>query len=152
MSCVGALALAVSVFLPWYRVSTVGHAPLRALPGHSLTILGYHQALPVMKTALLLLAGLALLDAVLPLLRLAPTVPGGAGSGVALIGSVAAAFALYRILVPPAVAGELVSLREGPWLALLASLTVILGGLWPRQAGVFAVSEAPVAGAWIVSG
>lgn len=152
MSSLGAAALAVSVFLPWYRVGTVDHGALRALPGHSLTILGYHEALPVMKVVLLVLAALALLDAVLPLVRLGAPVPGGAGSAVALIGAVAAACALYRIIVLPSVAGDLVSLREGPWLALLASLTVMIGGMWPRQVGVFGQSEATVGGAWIVSG
>ena len=106
MSSLGAAALAVSVFLPWYRVGTVDHGALRALPGHSLTILGYHEALPVMKVVLLVLAALALLDAVLPLVRLGAPVPGGAGSAVALIGAVAAACALYRIIVLPSVAAR----------------------------------------------
>ena len=112
----------------------------------SLTRITEHQALPYMKAFLLIVAGLAMLDALLPLVRAAP-VPGGAGGSVALLGAVAAACALYRILDPPGLSGDAVSLTllEGPWLTLLAALTMLLGGMWPRSVvGAPGVSEVRV--------
>ena len=40
----------------------------------------------------------------------------------------------YRMAAPPVPAGGLValSLREGSWLALLGSLMMVLGPIWPR--------------------
>ena len=59
--------------------------------------------------------------------------PAGAGGAVVLLGIVASACVLYRMIAPPSPAGELValSLREGAWLSLLGALMVALGGLWP---------------------
>ncbi len=58
-------------------------------------------------------------------------------------GAVAAAFVLYRMLAPPAVGVESLelSLREGAWLALLGSLAIALGGMWPRCIGFAARSR-----------
>lgn len=135
MSALGAAALAVSVFLPWYRISSVAHSSIGASSAHPLTMLATEQALPVMKIFLLVLAGLALLDALLPLVRVAGPVPGGAGGSVALLGLLAVLCVFYRLLDPPALGGNEValSLREGPWLALLAALVMTLGGMWPRR-------------------
>jgi hypothetical protein len=148
MSALGAAVLAVSVFLPWYRISSLAHAA--PLGGHALTLTSAHPALPVMKIVLLILAGLALLDALLPLLRTGAPVPGGAGGSVVLLGALAAALALYRILDPPGLSGNMVglSLREGPWLALLASLAMVLGGMWPRRVGSGSPPELRIGGAW----
>ncbi len=150
MSSLGAAVLAASVFLPWYRVSAIVHASLASSAGRSLTTVSAQQALPVMRVFLLVLAGLAMLDALLPLVRTGAPIPGGAGGSVALLGAVAAACALYRILDPPAVAGNVLalSLREGPWLALLASLAMVLGGVWPREVESAAPYEARVRGPW----
>jgi hypothetical protein len=151
MSALGAVGLAVAVFLPWYRISTSVHAGLGAAPGHALTIISTQPALADMKIFLLVVAGLAMLDALLPLLlRTGAPVPGGAGGSVVLLGLVAAACALYRIVDPPALsAGEVsLSLLEGPWLALMAALTMVLGGTWPRRVGAVAPAEVSVRGAW----
>lgn len=150
MSALGATGLAIAVFLPWYRVSSIVHASLGSAAERSLTTISAHPALPDMRIFLLVLAGLAMLDAMLPLLRTSAPVPGGAGGSVALLGMVAAACAFYRILDPPAFAGNVVglSLLEGPWLALLASLAMVTGGTWPRRASSAASSEIRVRGAW----
>ena len=63
---------------------------------------------------------------------------------MALLGTVALACVLYRMFARPV--GEepflTLSLREGAWLALLGSVAMIAGGLWPpRAAGVEAASE-----------
>jgi hypothetical protein len=133
MSALGAIALVASVFLPWYRVSSV--ASVGVGQSSSLTHITEHQALPYMRGFLLVVAGLAMLDALLPLVRTAAPVPGGAGGSVTLLGVAAAACALYRILDPPALSSGAASLTllEGPWLTLLAALTMMLGGMWPRS-------------------
>src|SRR5436305_13362199 len=111
VSAVGAIVLAVSVFLPWYGVSftpqgialaqQVGdqvasqlgnatlqsymgsvHADLGALAGRELATLSAHQALKNINLVLLALAALALVDALLPLARHAARVPEGAGASV----------------------------------------------------------------------
>jgi hypothetical protein len=179
VSAVGAIVLAVSVFLPWYGVSftaagvalvqQVGdqvasqlsnaslqsyvsglHASLGGLVGQQFVALSAHQALSHLNIILLVLAGLALLDALLPLALPSDAMPAGAGASVAVLGAVATVCVLYRMIDPPSPAGGLVSLslREGAWLALLGALTMVLGGLWPRVAPLASASEAQVRGAW----
>jgi hypothetical protein len=149
MSALGAAGLAVAVFLPWYRVSSIAHASTVSSAQRALTTISAHQALPYMKVFLLVLVGLALLDAVLPLLRNSGPIPGGAGGSVALLGAVAAMCALYRIIDPPAlVGGNAVSLLEGPWLALLASLMMMLGGMWPPRTGTVESADTRMLGVW----
>jgi hypothetical protein len=163
VSAVGAVVLAVSVFLPWYGVSLttsgialvqqVGdqvasqfgnaslqsymngvHAGLGGLAGQEVAALSAHQVLKDLNIVLLVLAGLALLDALVPLARPDARVPEGAGASVVLLGSVATVCVVYRMLMPPTPGGALVtlSLREGSWLALLGSVTMVAAGLWPR--------------------
>ncbi len=145
--------LAVSVFLPWYGVSFTAagiaivqqagdqiasqfgngslqslmgafHHQVGSLAGQQFTALSAHQALHVINIVLLVLAGLAMLDAILPLARAEVSLPAGAGGSVVVLGTLAAICVVYRMLHPPTPAGELVvlSLREGAWLALLGSL------------------------------
>jgi hypothetical protein len=151
MSALGASALVASVFLPWYRVGSIVHAGVGRSNASSLARITEHQALPYMKGILLVLAGLAMLDALLPLVRAGAPVPGGAGGSVALLGAVATACALYRIVDPPALTGNAVSLTllEGPWLALLAALTMMVGGMWPRRVlGAPSTADVRVHGFW----
>ena len=163
MSSLGAALLAGSLFLPWYRVSVTAagagslghvgsqvaghlggglqgyvaglHGTIAALAGQQVGALTASQALSALSVILLVLAGLALLDALVPLARGHSPVPAGAGGAVVLLGVVASCCVLYRMIAPPAPAGELValSLREGAWLSLLGALMVALGGLWPSR-------------------
>ncbi|HTA12081.1 MAG TPA: hypothetical protein VK765_01580 [Solirubrobacteraceae bacterium] len=136
VSAVGAIVLAASVFMPWYRV----------VRPHPLTLDGY-RSLSGLSLVLLAIAALAMLDVLLPLVRGRGPVPVGAGGAVVLLGAVAGACALYRMVDPPAAVAQasamgqalgfgeglgVSSLREGAWLALIGSVTVMLGGLWPR--------------------
>jgi hypothetical protein len=180
VACIGAVLLAVSVFLPWYGVSlTAGgaayvsqlgeqvasqygnaalqglagqlHTALASAAGHQLATVSAHQVLKNISVVLLVLAGLALLDALIPLARGGQ--PGGsAGGSLALLGLVASACVAYRMAVPPTPAGGLValSLRGGAWLSLLGALGILAGGLWPRvpQASAESSSAAHVEGAW----
>jgi hypothetical protein len=178
VSAFGAILLAVSVFLPWYGVSfTAGgvafaqhlgeqvisqygnaalqgylaplHANLASLTGEQFTALSAHQALKDMNIVLLVLSGLAILDALFPLVRLS-SLPDGAGASLVLLGSVASGCVIFRMIDPPTPAGGLLSLslREGAWLALLGSLAMLGGGLWPRRAAPAPTSEARVQGMW----
>jgi hypothetical protein len=175
VSALGAIVLAVSVFLPWYGVSFTStgiafvaqigdqvasqygnatlqsymnglHPDLATLAGQQFTALSAHQALRELNIVLLVLAGLALLDALLPLARSDAAMPAGAGGSVVVLGTIATACVLYRMVDPPIPAGGLLSLslREGAWLALLGSLTMVLGGLWPRAVFSPMVSDAHV--------
>ena len=130
VSALGAVLLAVSVFLPWYGVSltaggvalvqqfgdqlasqygnaslqayTAGmHAGLAGLAGHQLGALSAHQVLKDMNIFLLVLAGLAMLDTLFALARSASSVPEGAGGSVVLVGAAAAIGVIYRMVDPP---------------------------------------------------
>jgi hypothetical protein len=179
VSTLGAIVLAVAVFLPWYNVSFtpagtsvltragdqfaaqfgnpslqsyVGglHGTIAALAGRQAGAISGHEALRDLNVVLLVLAGLALLDALLPLARTASGVPDGAGGAVVLLGLLASVCVAYRMAFPPSPAGDLLALsvREGAWLALLGSLMMMVGGLWPRALSGNAPGEAAAADVW----
>jgi hypothetical protein len=180
VSAFGAILLAVAVFLPWYGLSFTAagialvqqtsdqlasqygnatlqayvgaqHAGLSALAGQEFTAVSAHQVLKNLNIVLLVLAGLAMLDALLPLARSGSSVPDGGGAAVLLLGTLGVICVLYRIVHPPSPAGELLSLslREGAWLALLGSLAIVAGGLWPRRrAAAQESSDATLESAW----
>lgn len=151
MSAMGAVVLAIAAFLPWYRLTSIVHtAAATSLAARSLTVFSARKALPDMRILLLVLVGLAMLDTLLPLMRTKGPVPGGAGGSVVLLGAVAALCALYRIVDPPAPAGDAVALTllAGPWLALLGALAMLLGGMWPSRVGSGTRADARMHGAW----
>ena len=179
VSAMGAIMLAISVFLPWYGVSFTAsgiafaqqagdqvaaqfgnaalqsymgslHASIGALAGQQVGAVSAHQVLHDLNVLLLVLAGLAMLDALLPLARTGGSVPGGAGGSVVLLGAIAMVCVLYRMVDPPAPAGGMLalSLREGAWLALLGSVAMVLGGIWPRGIYPPSSSDAPSPGVW----
>ncbi len=179
VSALGAIVLAVSVFLPWYGVSFTAagvafaqqignqvasqygnaalqsmmsglHSDISGLAGQQFAALSAHQVLHDLNILLLVLAALAMLDAILPLARTGVSLPAGAGGSVVILGSVAAICVIYRMVDPPVPAGGYMalSLREGAWLALLGSLAMVLGGLWPRAVTAPTALDAQVRGAW----
>ncbi len=130
VSALGAVLLAISVFLPWYGVSfttagiataeqTVGelaqqygNSALQAqvagaessaasYAGREFGSLSAHQVLHDLNVVLLVLAGLALLDALVPLARTASPLPDGAGRAVVLLGAIAAVCVIYRMWIRP---------------------------------------------------
>jgi hypothetical protein len=151
VSALGAIVLIVSVFLPWYEVTVTLHSTVTAGvdAGHRLATITAFRALRGVDVVLLVLAALAILDALAPLAPTGRPLPGGAGGSVVLLGAVAAAFVLFRMLAPPSALGVAeLSLREGAWLALLGSLAIALGGMWPRSIGFLAPSAGRSPGAW----
>jgi len=131
VSALGASLLATAVFLPWYAVARV---PGAARPDAQPALASAFQAIEGISIALLAFAFLALVDALLPLVRHA-RVPAGAGASLALLGGVAAACVAYRMVDLPAPAGAAtLSLRAGAWLALAGAVMISTGGFWPRVA------------------
>jgi hypothetical protein len=127
VSALGASLLAVAVFLPWYSVAhAAGAARAGAQPATASAI----ETVQGIGIALIVLAFLALTDALLPLARHA-RVPAGAGASLALLGGIAGAFVVYRMLDVPAPAAAQ-SLRAGAWLALAGAVMIATGGFWPR--------------------
>jgi hypothetical protein len=167
VSALGAIVLAVAVFLPWYGVSFTAagiafaqqagdqaaaqfgnaalqsymgeyHATLGTLAGHQLTALSAHQALKDMNVVLLLLAGAAIVIALLALAGAgfsSSSSPDGHRAPLALLGLLAAACVIFRMVDPPAPAGGVLalSLREGAWLALLGSVAIVAGAFLPER-------------------
>jgi hypothetical protein len=160
VSALGALVLAISVFLPWYGVSftssgaayaqQVGsqvaaqygnatlqsyvaslHSSFTGLVGHEFLSLSAHQTLKTLNVVLLIAAGIGCLIA---LFALAGSASAAANRGaLALVGAVAGTCVLYRMVELPPPSGEMfaLSLREGAWLALLGALAMIAGAVWP---------------------
>ena len=178
VAAIGAAVLAVSVFLPWYDVSFTqyganaaaqagqevidrfGNSSLStyaaALPaeaaklaGRPIGALSAHDILENISVVLLIIAGLALLDAMVPLAR-GGRAPEGAGGALVLAGLLAAVLVIFRIAVPPGAAGEYLSLsvREGAWTALLGAGAILAGGLWPRSTAPAAAAPEPSQGVW----
>jgi hypothetical protein len=179
LSALGAVVLAISVFLPWYGLSftTAGvayaqqlssqvasqygnaalqgyvsglHTDLGALVGHQFVAVSAHQVLKRLNVVLLFVAGLGVLLSLIPLARGESLRPQGDGSAIALLGAVAGVCVVYRMVAPPSQGNPLIafSLREGAWLALLGSLAMIAGALWPAVAGAGSRSAAPLEDAW----
>ena len=163
VSALGAVLLAVSVFLPWYALDLTPagasfaaslaqgvagqlggeslpqlaagvHGNLTSLSGHEIAALSAHQVLHDLNVVLLVLAGIALLDALVALARGSGPADATAGRVMALVGVLAAVCVAYRMAEPPVPGGGMLalSLREGSWLALLGSLMMVLGPIWPQ--------------------
>ena len=159
ISTLGAAVLALSVFAPWYGVSITaegtavaqqeivaiarqyGNTAFQAranglgprfnqLAERQLATVDAHQSLKHVSEILLALAGIALLAS---LLRLADMrgMLAASGGQVALLGGLAAAVVLFRMLKRPDPAASLISLSLGwgIWLALLSAGVVVTGGL-----------------------
>jgi hypothetical protein len=181
VAALGAVLLAVAVFLPWYGVSftTHGiafvqqagdqaaaqygnaslksylgtfHASVAGLAGHQFLALSAHQALKQIDVVLLIVAGLGVVIALVGLAGPASSAEANRGP-LALLGALAAALVLFRMLVLPSPAGDAqgllaLSLREGAWLALLAALAMIGGAAWPRPREGAEPSQAELESVW----
>jgi hypothetical protein len=177
-STLGAIVLAVSVFLPWYGVSFTAaglsfaqqigdqaasqlgnaalqgymssfHANLSSLAGHQFLALSAHQALKDMNVVLLVLAGLAIAISLMALAGPGPS-SDGHRAPLALLGTIATVCVIYRMVDSPTSAGNFLafSLREGTWLALLGSVAIVVGALWPHRLRSATPSDAQLKRVW----
>ncbi|MFI4991504.1 MAG: hypothetical protein ACHQHO_11410 [Solirubrobacterales bacterium] len=139
VAALGAVLLAVSVFLPWYGVSFTArgiataerageqftaqygnaalqshlgslHASLTGLVNHELFSLSAHQALSTLNVVLLILAGLGILIALLALAGPASASSEANRVPLALLGLLGAACIVFRMIDRPSPVGELISL------------------------------------------
>jgi hypothetical protein len=182
VSAFGAIVLAVAVFLPWYGVSFTAagiafaqqagdqaaaqfgnatlqsymgeyHATLSTLAGHQITALSAHEALKDLNVVLLLLAGAAIVIALLALAGAgfsSASSPDGHRGPLALLGLLAVACVLFRIVDPPTPAGGVLALsvREGAWLALLGSAAIVVGAFLPERLPARGSSDAGLQSTW----
>jgi hypothetical protein len=136
ISALGAVLLAVSVFLPWYGVSFTArgvamaqqvseqasrqfgnatlqgylsglHSKLTALVGHEFASVSAHQVLSTLNVVLLILAGLSILIALLALAGPASAASDANRGPLVLLGLVGSACVLFRIVDPPTPAADL---------------------------------------------
>lgn len=170
VSALGSAVLAVSMFLPWYSVSITaagaaeaqqqlagvaqqyGNANLQAMAsevgagfssvaGRPLVTLSAHQALKDLSVVVLLLAGVALVASLLRLADVAEV----SGDQIAVVGFVALLCVLFRMLSPPSANTDAVSLSLGwgSWLALVAAVAIVVGGIWTPSGDARSASPAP---------
>jgi hypothetical protein len=133
VTALGAVLLAVAVFLPWYGVSFTAHgiafvqqagdqaaaqygnatlkgylgtfhAGIAGLAGHEFVAVSAHQALKQINVVLLIVAGLGVVIALVGLAGPASSAEANRGP-LALLGGLAAALVLFRAFVPPSPAG-----------------------------------------------
>lgn len=126
------------------------HASLSSLAGRQFTALSAHQALKDMNVVLLILAGLATAIALMALAGSGSSSSDGHRAPLALLGAFAAVCVLFRMVDPPTPAGNFLALglREGAWLALLGSLAMVAGALWPRRLDSSTPSDAQLKRVW----
>jgi hypothetical protein len=134
VTVLGAVLLAVAVFLPWYGVSFTAHgiafvqqagdqaaaqygnATLKGymgtfhtgvagLAGHEFVAVSAHQALKQINVVLLIVAGLGIVIALIGLAGPASSAEANRGP-LALLGGLAVALVLFRTLDPPPPAGD----------------------------------------------
>ena len=179
LSVGGAVLLAVSVFLPWYAVSITAdgiafiqragtqfaaqfgnaqlqglvaglHAGFSALAGRELGTVSAHQAFANISVVLLIVASGGLLLGLSALARPLPVSSSSQGELIALLGALALACVLYRVLRLPNPDASFVkfSLREGAWGSLLGSLAMVVGGLSTRRLVSRSASEVTLQDAW----
>jgi hypothetical protein len=163
VAALGATALAISVFLPWYgvditasgataldqRVSALareyGNANLQtqvqqwewdhgSLAGYELGTVSAHRVLKKTSEALLVLAGIALLASLLRLADLAGRLY-ASDNRIALVGVVAGLIVLDRMIRRPDGSQTFVSLALNPgiWFALLSSVAIVAGARIARS-------------------
>jgi hypothetical protein len=169
VTAAGGALTAFAVYQPWYGVgftqAGVGAAEqqIAALPvlapyaqqfgdaattlvGHSVVGLSAHEALHQINVVLLLIAGVAILAALVGLASAAPQLSGELGQLVTALGIVGVILVAFRMIIPPNPMPDFItiSLRPGAFLALAGCAAIAGGSLWARRE---APTTAPAPGA-----
>jgi hypothetical protein len=126
------------------------HTHLNGLAVHQFIALSAHQVLTNLNVVLLILAGLGCAIALFGLAGPDSTSSQANRAPLALLGAVGAVCVLYRMVDPPVPDGGLLdlSVREGAWLALLGSLAMIAGALWPLRSAAPKAEDASAQSVW----
>ena len=116
---VAGLALGLSSFTGWYTGSSLEGPPIAVIGWHTGTLgkLVFFVGLAVVLLAVLRVVGVGL----------PPSLPGSIV--VAALGAVATIFVLVRLISIPDSIPDTASRGIGIWIALIAALAVIVGGL-----------------------
>jgi hypothetical protein len=118
IAAAGGVVLVVSLFLDWYR-EFVGVDLAVDLTGF--------ESFDVLDVVLVLIAALAIALAVLQGTRDSPAIPVGAGVLTVVFGALGVLLVAYRIVNQPG-PNELIEVRAGAWVGLLATLAIAVGG------------------------
>jgi len=173
LSAVGGILTAISVYQPWYGLgftpAAVGAAEqeISSVPGlsqyadrvgaaastvtgHPLIALSAHQVLHHVSVALLVIGAAAILLSLIALASAAPVLPPQSGQLLAGLGLIGAILTAYRMIDPPNPAPGFftLSLRVGPFLALVGCGAIVAGSLWPTRERVADEAPADPAGVW----
>jgi hypothetical protein len=127
------------------------HTSIGSLAGHQLVAVSAHQALKQISVLLLIGASVAILLSLFSMARGEDPNMSGAAMSIAGLGLLAGALVGFRMIDPPNPASGLLalSLREGAWLALAGTVTMMVGGVWPAGRRASArESSAKLQNAW----
>jgi hypothetical protein len=157
----GGVVLAVSVFLPWYGLTLTatgaasaqqhidgvaqqfGNSTLQgmadsigksfsSLVGRQIGTVSAHQSMRFISVALLVLAGIAVLQTIACLTGSGYSKSRGVLTIVGLVATGCVAFGMVARPLPEE-AMFATSLSWGAWLALASSLAIVVGDLWPTR-------------------
>jgi hypothetical protein len=118
IAAAGGVILVLSLFLDWYR-EFVGVDLAVDLTGF--------ESFDVLDIVLVLIAALAIALAVLQAARDSPAIPVGAGVLTVVFGALGVLLVAYRIVNQPG-PNELIEVRAGAWVGLLATVAITIGG------------------------
>jgi hypothetical protein len=118
----GGVALIASLFLDWYGASVDVGEGFELRVGFSAW-----EAFDVLDVVLVLIGLLAIGLAVLQATRDSPAMPVGAGVLTVVFGALAVLLVVYRLIDQPG-PNELIEVRTGAWVGLVAAIVIAIGG------------------------
>jgi hypothetical protein len=173
VTAAGGILTAISVYQPWYGIGftpaalSFAQQQLSALPGlaplgqrlnaaapafngHPVADLSAHQSLHVISVLLLVIAGVAIAASLVALAGARPQLPSDSGGLLTAIGVLGGALAVFRMIVPPNPAPELItmSLRPGALMSLAGCAAIAGGSWWAGRTPAAAAPPQDLAAAW----
>jgi hypothetical protein len=122
IAAAGGVTLLASLFMTWY-MPFGGVDPLQDLDR---PLTGF-ESFDVLDIVLVVIAALAIALAVLQATRDSPAIPVGAGVLTVVFGALGVLLVAYRIVNQPG-PNELIEVRAGAWVGLLATVAIAVGG------------------------
>lgn len=135
IAALGGVVLFLSLFAPWYDHGTPAGELLRSGSGRGAW--NAWQSFAALDVLLALIAAAAVALLVVTAVQSVPAVPVATAALVTLAGVVAVVLIVLRLIFEPGLPGDVVAApagaevdttkEVGPWLALLAALTIVAG-------------------------